>query len=65
MNDKTVSIAWECVHCGKQHIWHWPAEDAEVEQFTMTCEKNPHNGCGNKTTGKLYWIGNECMALVW
>jgi transcription elongation factor Elf1 len=55
-----VTIAWECVHCGHRHLWVWLGYDAMAGQITMTCD-----ACSNRTKGKLCWIGNECMALIW
>lgn len=60
----TVSVAWECLHCGKRHLFKWPEGEAITGPITMDCERE-FGGCGNETQGKLYWIGTDCMAVVW
>jgi hypothetical protein len=59
-----VSVAWECKHCGKQHLWLWDLYDAKsFIRCDMTCEGK--RSCGKYTNGTLHRIGRAAFALVW
>ena len=53
------SVAWECQHCGKRHLWSWPEGDAHEADCRLWCEL-----CLGFTEGKLFRIGVRAWAVA-
>jgi hypothetical protein len=58
---KKELVAWECLYCGRRHLWKWDKHDAsEGEHIGMVCEYF----CGGDTFGVLRRIGQGAWALT-
>ncbi len=61
----TVSVAWECAHCGKRHLWTWHRVTADdwshsKNGVAMRCVACDANGARH-----LRQIGRDAYAACW
>lgn len=58
---KRVSVAWECWHCLKRHLWTCPREDAAAgaDNIVMHCGL-----CRRGTKTALVQIGVDAYAAI-
>lgn len=54
------TIAWECAHCWKRHLWKWDKGEATAGKITMQWCKD----CHGETNGELARIGRNAWALT-
>jgi hypothetical protein len=63
VKEPKVTVAWECYHCGKRHLWQWDIWDVLMEEgINMVCEGK--RGCFNETKGRIVQIGETAYALT-
>jgi len=58
----TVSVAWECAHCGKRELFRFGAECVDRPPLVWKCGRA---WCGNWTRADLRQIGRDAYAACW
>jgi hypothetical protein len=64
----TVSVAWECAHCGKRHLWKWQSSSAVWASLNNRLSHFhcvDKGGCMDETLANIRQIGRDAYAACW